>query len=225
MSEIILKAEKRDTGKKGAKKVRASGMIPGIYYTEGSESIPVAVHPLALRPIVYTAHKKIFDLYIDDSTQPLECVLKDTFFHPVTDKILHFDLFGVKSGKMMGVEVPIILKGQAIGVRDGGVLQHTTHRVKLHCLPADMPDSFEVDISNLSIGKSVHVKDIAREGIHFDVALDTVIVSCLHPRLVKEETPVAATTEEVAPTDESAKEEVKGAKKEDKKESKKESKK
>ena len=219
MSEITLKAVKRGTGKKGAKKVRADGMIPGIYYTEGSESIPVAVHPLALRPIVYTAHKKIFDLFIDDATQPLECVLKDTAFHPVTDKLLHFDLFGVKTGKMMGVEVPIILKGQAIGVRDGGVLQHTTHRVKLHCLPADMPDSFEIDISNLSIGKSVHVKDITREGIHFDVQPDTVIVSVLHPRLVKEETPAVAATEEGAAAAEE------GEKKEEKKETKKESKK
>lgn len=220
MSEITLKAVKRGTGKKGAKKVRAEGMVPGIYYTEGSESIPVAVHPLALRPIVYTAHKKIFDLFIDDATQPLECVLKDTSFHPVTDKLLHFDLFGVKSGKMMGVEVPVILKGQAVGVRDGGVLQHTTHRIKLHCLPADMPDSFEIDISNLGIGKSVHVKDIAREGIHFDVALDTVIVSCLHPRIIKEETPVAAATEEAAPAEDAAKDEKKDSKKETKKDSK-----
>ncbi|TAL68818.1 MAG: 50S ribosomal protein L25 [Bacteroidetes bacterium] len=219
MSEITLKAVKRGTGKKGSKLVRSSGMIPGIYYSEGSESIPLAAHPLALRPIVYTAHKKIFDLYIDDSTQPLECVLKDIAFHPVTDKLLHFDLFGVKSGKMMGVEVPIILKGQAIGVRDGGVLQHTTHKVKLHCLPSDMPDSFEIDISNLSIGKSVHVKDIQREGIHFDVALDTVIVSCLHPRLIKEETPAEKVEEGAAAAEEG------GEKKEEKKEGKKESKK
>ncbi|OGU38099.1 MAG: hypothetical protein A2X61_06455 [Ignavibacteria bacterium GWB2_35_12] len=222
MSEITLKAVKRGTGKKGAKKVRANGMIPGIFYTEGSESIPVAVHPLALRPIVYTAHKKIFDLFIDESTQPLECVLKDTSFHPVTDKLLHFDLFGVKSGKLMGVEVPILLKGQAIGVRDGGVLQHTLHRAKLHCLPADMPDSFEIDISNLAIGKSVHVKDITREGIHFDVSLDTVIVSVLHPRLVKEETPVAEKVEEGAtPAEEAVKDDKKDSKKETKKESKK----
>ncbi|MBI5324795.1 MAG: 50S ribosomal protein L25 [Ignavibacteriae bacterium] len=219
MSEITLKAVKRGTGKKGAKLVRTQGLVPGIYYTEGSESIPVAAHPLALRPIVYTAHSRIFDLFIDDSTQPLACVLKATSFHPVTDKLLHFDLFGVKSGKMMGVEVPILLKGQAVGVRDGGVLQHTLHRVKIHCLPADMPDSFEIDISAMTIGKSVHVKDLVREGIHFDVQPDTVIVSVLHPRLVKEETPAAAATEEGAAATEE------GEKKEEKKETKKESKK
>jgi large subunit ribosomal protein L25 len=219
MSEISLKAVKRGTGKKGSKKVRTDGMIPGIYYTEGSESIPLAVYPLALRPIVYTAHKKIFDLYIDDSAQPLECVLKDTSFHPVTDKLMHFDLYGVKSGKLMGVEVPIILKGQAIGVRDGGVLQHTLHRVKIHCLPADMPDSFEIDISGLTIGKSVHVKDLAKEGIQFDISTDTVIVSVLHPRIIKEETPATAEkTEEGTVAEE-------GAKKDEKKEGKKEGKK
>ncbi len=187
MSEISLKTVSRKIAKRSAKKIRTQGLVPGVFYSEGKEAIHIAAEPRALKPIVYTAHKKIFDLYIDESDKPVQCVLKDTVFDPVSDILIHFDLFGITAGKAMSVEVPIILKGQAIGIRDGGVLQHTLHKVKIHCLPSDMPDSFEVEISDLTIGKSVHLKDIAREGIHFELSPESVIVSVLHPRLVKEE--------------------------------------
>jgi large subunit ribosomal protein L25 len=187
MSEITLKTVSRQIAKRSAKKLRSQGMIPGVYYSKAKEPIHLSAELLALKPIIYTAHKKIFDLYIDDSDKPIECIVKDTAFDPVTDKLIHFDLYGITKGKMMSVEVPIILKGQAVGVREGGVIQHSLHRVKIHCLPSDMPDSFEIDISDLSIGKSVHLKDIEKEGIHFDLSPDSVIVSVLHPRLIKED--------------------------------------
>jgi large subunit ribosomal protein L25 len=165
MSEVVLKAERRGTGKKAAKAVRNKGMVTGVYYRNGVEPIPIAVHPLSMRPIVYTADAKIVRLEIDGHAEALECMLKDISFDPVTDVIVHFDLFGVSDDAVAEFEVPVSLKGQSIGVRDGGKLEHALHKVRVSCLPKDLPEHIDLDITNLKIGQSIHLSDVNIPGL------------------------------------------------------------
>jgi len=180
MSEVVLNAEPRAIGKKAAKAVRNNGMINGVYYSSGSTAIPIAVHPLSMRPIVYTADAKIVRLNISDKSY--DCVLKDITFDPITDKIVHFDLFGINANELIEVEVSIVLHGLAIGVRDGGVLEHILHKVRVSCLPKNLPEHIEVDVSNLTIGHSIHLEEISIPNVVILGKPDMVIATVVAPR-------------------------------------------
>ncbi len=182
MSEIALKAQTRGTGKKAAKAVRNSGMVTGVYYRNGAEPIPIAVHPLNMRPIVYTAAAKIINLELEGSDAPLSCMLKDITFDPVTDAIVHFDLFGVSNEKAVDFNVPVKIIGQSAGIREGGVLEHILHKLNVTCLPKDLPQHLDVDITELKIGQSMHVRDISYPGIKINVSGDATIVAISAPR-------------------------------------------
>lgn len=182
MKEVALKAKKRDTGKQVSKQLRRDGMVPGVYYMNGAENINVAVEPLDLRPIVYTAHKKVISLQMEGMNEPKLCVLKDVKFDPISDAIVHFDLLGLNPEREVNVEVPVIMKGQSPGVRQGGSVRQTIHKVKINCLPANMCDSVEVDISKLEVGKSIHFRDLVYEGVRFEMPMDAMICACSMPR-------------------------------------------
>lgn len=188
MNQVDLKVKLRETGKQESKKYRAEGLVPGVYYTKGGEPISLLAEPLALRPIVYTAETKIVNLEIEGMDGVKECILKDIQFDPVSDKIKHFDLYGFIQGQMMTVEVPVVLKGTSIGVREGGIIQHLIHRTKIHCLPKDLPTSIELDITNLRIGESILVRNINLEGISFELPPDTAFVSVVAPRVSTDKT-------------------------------------
>lgn len=183
MNEVNLKVKKRDTGKQIAKRIRKSGYVPGVFYISGEKSIPVVAEPLSLRPIVFTDETKIVNLEVEGIPEVKECVLKDVTFDPVTDKITHFDLFGFVQGKLFTVEVPIMLKGQSTGVREGGVLQHTLRKTTISCLPKNLPNAIEVDITNLAIGKALYIKDIHTPDIQFNMPPETVVVSVIPSRV------------------------------------------
>lgn len=182
MSEIALKAQKRGTGKKAAKAVRNSGLVTGVYYRNGVEPIPIAVHPLNMRPIVYTAAANIINLEIEGADTPLSCMLKDITFDPVTDAIVHFDLFGVSNDNVVDFNVPVKLVGQSAGIREGGVLEHILHKLNVTCLPKDLPQQLDVDITELKIGQSLHVRDLSYPGIKINVVGDATIVAISAPR-------------------------------------------
>ena len=186
MENVVLKAQKRETGKQISKRIRREGLIPGVYYAKGDTGIPISAKPISLRTIVYTSDTKMINLQIEDDATSYPCVLKEVKFDPLTDKMIHFDLIGVTSDKKMHFEIPIILNGQAIGVRDGGVVQHTLHKVNVECLPVDMPNHFAINISDLKLGKSIHLSDIQVPNIHFLAALDSVVVTCVPPRVTGE---------------------------------------
>lgn len=195
MGVIPLKVKTREAGKKSAKMLRQKGYVPGIFYYKGEAPVPIYCEPMDLREIVYTRATKIIDLEITDANYQRECVLKDVAFHPVTDKIIHFDLMGIKRGQKMTVEIPIVLKGQSIGVRLGGILQHILRKVKITCLPKDLPESIEIDISDLAIGHSLTLEHAKIENFEVDVPLDTVVCSVIPPRVGGESLAAEATAQ------------------------------
>jgi large subunit ribosomal protein L25 len=185
MNEVQLKVKRRLTGKRLVKNIRKEGLVPGIFYVKGTENIPIEVDPKSLRPVVYTSKTKMINLYVDGDSKPKECILKEVIFNPVTDQIIHFDLVGVERSHKMTFEIPIALKGTAIGVREGGVLDHNLRKVSVQCMPQFMPSSIDVDITNLGIGKTIHLKDIVIDHVEFTIPLDIVVAHVSSPRVVE----------------------------------------
>ncbi len=187
MSEIALKVNRRNTDESSAKQLRKDGKVPGVFYIKDEQPISIFSDPLSLRPIVYTSQTRVINLEIEGDDDPRQCVLKDVNFHPLTDQIIHFDLLGIKKGQKLTVEVPIILKGQAPGLKDGGILQQILHKIKIRVLPKDLIESIEVDISALNIGDSINMGEITLENIECDVPETSVIVTVTRPRLLSAE--------------------------------------
>lgn len=185
MSDIVINAQRRDTGKKAAKAVRRNGLIPGVFYVNGKEPISIATTFLALRSVVYTSETHVIHLKVDNGDN-FDCVLKDVTFDPVTDQIVHFDLQGLTAGRKITVEIPIVLAGQAAGSRDGGLVQHILHKLRVECLPKDMPEHIEVDITNLNIGDSLHIGDLQLGNVKSLDNAEVVVVSVTAPTVAKD---------------------------------------
>lgn len=181
MSQITLKATKREPGKQTAKALRQNGSVPGVYYAKNQDPVHFSVETLDLRNIVYTSEAKMVNLVVD-SAAGKNAILKDVTFDPITDKILHIDLLGVAAGEKLNVEIPLHLTGNSVGVRSGGVLEHVMH--KAHCIvdPTTMPEHIDIDISNLGVNQSIHISDLNIPGVEFTDRPDAVIVTCVPPK-------------------------------------------
>lgn len=191
MSEILVNGSKRTLSTKGVvNQLRRDGNVPGIYYTKGVEPIPVFVSEKALKPIVFTSETHIINLKIDDGEE-LKSILKNVQFDPVTDRVVHFDLLGISADQEIEIDVPIMFEGQAKGVKEGGIVQQTLHKVTVSCLPADIPQHITIDVTDLALGDSIHVRDLAIDKVKFLQNPEVIIVSVVVPRAAVEATPAA----------------------------------
>ncbi|MCC7438403.1 MAG: 50S ribosomal protein L25 [Armatimonadetes bacterium] len=181
MNEILLQAQRRQPGRSAARAMRRKSVVPGIFYFHGEEPIPVAAHELALRPLIRTSESHLVRMRLDDGVEKT-CILKDISFDPITDRPVHFDLQGVSADEAIAVEVPVNLVGQAIGQRDGGIVEALLHKIEIECLPQDLPDHINVDISNLGIGESIHVSDLTLEKGQILTHGDVAVVAIAAPR-------------------------------------------
>ncbi len=177
--------------------IRKKGLVPGIVYSRQLQPVPVAVPENSINPLVFTSETHIINLKLDDKSE-FDCLLKDVQFDPVTDKVVHFDLQAIISGEKMEVEIPVILKGNPVGVRDGGVLQHSLHKILIRCLPNEMPESVEVEVGHLKVGQSIHVSDLKFDQFEILTDEDTVVVAITHARGT-EVTPVGEGEEKAEP--------------------------
>ena len=195
MSEITINAEiRKELGKK-ARALRRTGKVPGIYYGHGQKNIPVLMHELTLRPLFKTSATHVINLKLDDgSTHP--CVLRDIQFDPVSDKPIHFDLFGLNADEELTIEVPVILTGAPVGVKDGGTLQHVMHKLRVSCLPKFIPDRIEVDVTNLKINTSIHVKDLTVPNVKILETETGTVAAVVPPTILKEPEPGTAVVAE-----------------------------
>lgn len=177
MSDINITAKKRTKSTKGAvNKLRREGNVPGVLYSKGSEPVNIFVEELSLKPVVYTSEVHLVNLKIENQDN-VRSILKDIQFDPLTDRIVHVDFQAVTLGKAIQLQVPISFIGSAVGVKEGGKLQQNLHKLDIQCLPKDIPQHLEVDITNLHIGKSILVSDLSFENIEILSAGDTVVVS------------------------------------------------
>ncbi|MFZ0480448.1 MAG: 50S ribosomal protein L25 [Terriglobales bacterium] len=158
----ILEAQKREPGSKGAaRRVRVGGKIPAVLYGGGSEASPVAVDPRQVLRILRSesGHNTIFDLALDSNR--VKAMIVDWQYEPIKGRLLHVDLQRIAMDKKLTVTVPVVLKGEAAGVKqEGGILEQLLREIEIECLPADIPKSIEVDISHLTFGVEVRVENL-----------------------------------------------------------------
>jgi large subunit ribosomal protein L25 len=199
MEKVILEANKRNTQTKSARNtLRRSGRVPGIFYSKQVEPISIEVSEKAIKPLVFTTETHLIGLKVDNN-QEFECIIKDIQFDPVTDNIVHFDLVGLVSGETIQLEVPIQYIGNPVGVRDGGLLQQSLHKLEVECLPKDIPQKFEINIGDMKLGDSIHVSDLNYENIKILNLKNTVVVSVVHPKVEKEVVEEAVQAEPAEP--------------------------
>ena len=194
MSLQTLNATKReDLANSSTKTNRKKGNIPGIFYYRGVPSIPIYVKDVNLNPFIYTSEVNIISLVIEGNNTPHNCILKDIQFDPISDKPVHFDLLGISENEKIKIEVPIRLSGSPAGVKDGGIIQHSIHKVEIECLPKDIPSHIDINIENLKIGDGIKVGDIVLNNFEVVANPNTTIVAVVPP--VVEKAPEVAAAE------------------------------
>jgi large subunit ribosomal protein L25 len=186
MSEIVLNAEIRDLTGKRAKHARRSGMVPGVFYAREEKNLNIQVPGPGLDQLVFTSETHVIDLRLKDGTSR-KCILRDVQFDPVTDRPVHFDLQGLKEDEKLTIEIPVVLTGGIPqGVRDGGMVQHMLHKLRVSCLPKDIPEKVEVNVAGLAINHSVHVRDLNIPNVTVLESGDSAVVGVLPPTVAKE---------------------------------------
>ena len=181
MKEFALNGQKRETvGKKASKLMRKEGMIPcNIYGEHTADGQPIA-HSFAismaeLRKVVYTPHIYMMNINIDGVAR--KAVIKELQFHPVTDALLHVDFYEVNEEKPITVGIPVKLNGLAQGVRDGGRMALIVRKVNVTALYQNIPETLDIDVTDMKIGKSIKVRDLSFEGLELATPADVVVCS------------------------------------------------
>jgi large subunit ribosomal protein L25 len=190
MSEIAISATIRTEIGKRAKSLRSKGMIPGIYYAHGKKNIPVALSELTLNPLFRSSATHIITLQLDDGSSHL-CIMRDIQVDPISGNPVHFDLYGINPDTELTIEVPIILRGIPKGVKDGGVLNHMMHRLRVSCLPKNIPDHVEINVEHLEINRSIHVSELTVPNVEVLDSAEDAIAAVSPPTVIKEPEPVA----------------------------------
>ncbi len=165
MQRIELEVEIREKSGKGpARQIRRAGRIPAVLYGEG-KSTPLIINPSELRHILHSesGENALINLKIkrtDGKKTTATAILRDFQTDPVTQEILHADLFEVSMNKILRVRIPLVMTGDPAGVKEGGILQHNLRDLEIECLPSAIPDHIEINASELGIGQSIHVREI-----------------------------------------------------------------
>ncbi len=173
--------------KNHARRVRVEGKIPAVVYGAGQETVAVAVDPKVVTKILHSesGHNTIFDLNVEGAAM-VKAMIVDWQHEPIKGKLLHIDFKRIAMDKAMRVSVPVQLTGSPVGVRTGGgVLDQIMREVEIECLPGDIPDHLDVDVTELELYGAIHVSDLPHSGSIKYLGEDTALVA--HVTLVKEE--------------------------------------
>ena len=164
MKKVSLSGSLRENvGKKDAKGLRRQGLIPCVLYG-GNEQVFFHVNEIDLKKLVYTPEIFQFELSLGNG-EPVNAIIQDLQFHPVTDRVVHVDFLELIPGKETKIDIPISYLGNSIGVRNGGRFLVTYRTIAAKGKPEDFPDAIEVNIEDLKIGDKVRVGDISSPGM------------------------------------------------------------
>ena len=202
---MMIKAEKRDAlGKNANRRLRKQGIIPAVHYGEKVTSVPLALNKKDIVLIMKsdTRENTIFKVGFDGDVR--DAMIKDLQVDPATDELIHADLIQIALDKLIRITIPIVPKGEAAGVKtEGGFVDFITREVEVECLPKDIPDRIDIDISGLRLHQSFKVENVqAPEGVRFISEPGTVLVMISLPHKEEEfpgEKPEDAVAEEKEP--------------------------
>ena len=193
METVEIQIEPRDSGSKGkVKELRRQGKLPGVFYGPKAQTVPLELDRKEFLSRV--ADLEGSRLIRIKSASPLladrVALVKEMQFHPVTGEVVHADFYEVDLSAKIRVKVPLHFVGKAEGVVRGGILQPVVREVEVECLPMDIPEYFNVEVSALDIGHSLHITDLPmREGVVAVYETNFTLVTVVPPTV--EEAPAA----------------------------------
>jgi large subunit ribosomal protein L25 len=204
MAEVTLEVEKREAlGKGPAKRLRAQGKIPAIIYGHGEESVLLSLDAKNLHAILHAhvGENIIFNVKIPGGKKALKAIIREVQHHPSRGDILHVDMQHISMSEKLTVQVPVVLVGSPLGVRTkGGILQHVLHELDVECLPTDIPEHIEVDVTELDVGDSIHIRDLPLEKVKILTDPQRSVATVVPPTVIKvpvEEEELVAEEEEL----------------------------
>lgn len=197
--EVTLKAQARSaTGKGPARQARFAGNVPAVVYGKGLEPMPLIVDGKDMLKALGTEAglNVLINLQLDSKTEHFT-MLREVQKHPVRGNLLHVDFVKIDRDVKIQADVPVHLVGESRGVKEGGVVEHHLWELKIEALPADVPPSFEVDISEVGIGEHLRVSEVrAPSGVDILTAGEEIVVSVVEPQVIQ--LPEEAAAEEAA---------------------------
>jgi len=188
MERHSIEAELRtETGKGAARRIRRSGLIPGVVYGRGNEPRSIKVDPQDIEKLLLS--NAIFDLtFVGEDGEESTVIIKDYQKDVIKQNLLHVDFQFISMDEKITISVPMKLEGEAVGVRDGGVLQQLLREIDIDVLPSEIPEEITIDISELDVGESLSVADLElAESIDLVTDSDEVIVTVVTPTELAEE--------------------------------------
>lgn len=158
-----LSAKGRDgQGKGDNRKLRGTGFIPAVIYGHGEETRSVAVNAHELELLFKRVHVEntVIDLDVEGEKKPIKALVREVQTHPARGNVVHVDFYQIHAGEMVNIQVPIHFAGTPVGVKNGGILQHTMDELDVRVSADNIPERIEVDVTGMEIGDSIHVGDL-----------------------------------------------------------------
>ncbi len=190
MITVELEVFKRESlGKQANKKYRKDGFVPAVIYGKNKENLNILIDPIKLKKLLKNeaGENTIIEMKLDKSDLKKNVLLKDAHLDTLTSDPLHLDFYEITDGVDVKVSSPLLFEGKPEGVKNGGVIQTLSNEIKIKCLPTNIPNLIEINISDLNIGDTLRVKDIKpMDGIEILSNPESTIISILAPRLVVE---------------------------------------
>jgi large subunit ribosomal protein L25 len=162
-SNATLSAKARDgQGKGDNRKLRQTGYVPAVIYGHGEKTRSVAVNAHELELLFARVHVEntIIDLNVEGDKKAIRTLVREVQKHPARGEIVHVDFYQVHAGERVHIQIPLNFVGTPVGVRNGGILQHTMDELDVRVSSDNIPSSIEVDVANMEIGDSMHVSDL-----------------------------------------------------------------
>lgn len=208
MEQKLKAAPRPGAGKGEARKLRAAGKVPGVLYGHGMDAVPLVVDGRDLYHVLHTGagSNVLVDLELDGQEHLV--LAREIQRNHIRGQLLHVDFLAIRRDQRITVDVPVRIVGESVGVKTGGAVEHHLWDLHIECLPADVPDGIDADITELEIGDSLHVSDLsAPEGVTILTNLDELVVSVVQPQILKVEEEVPEAEVEALPEGEVAVEE------------------
>ena len=195
-----IKANKRkDAGQGAARTHRREGRVPAILYGHGEESVSITVDRNELDRLVHSISIENTIVDLDVEGGGYKVLIREIQRHPVRKDFVHVDFFHVAMDEKIHLEIPVVIVGTAEGVKNkGGILDHQLREIEVYCLPGNIPEKIEVDVSALDIGESIHVSDLDLPDVDVETDLDRTVVAVLAPTVAAEPEEEEAADEELA---------------------------
>ena len=184
--ELVMHANRRtETGKGHCKRLRKQGIIPGVLYGPGEDPTPIEVERVQMEELLHAgAETSLVTLLLGrERKHDRKTIVRDLQYNPIHGELTHVDFQHISLTQTINVEIPVSVVGIPDGVRNAdGILDHTMYSLELRCLPMEIPDHVEVDVTELGLGQSIHVADLLEQENRIISDPERIVLSVVLPK-------------------------------------------